>query len=185
MYLRKKRHMAREVIVLRYGHRVIRDERVTSHCCLVARALGAQKIIIVGERDKVVKKGMEKVTRKWGGKFKIEFTNSWTNSLHRLKKKGFIVVHLTMYGLPISALSKTLENSKKIVLVIGSKKVERRMFEKSDYNVSVTSQPHSEIAALAIVLDRVFSGKELGKVFRNAKIRVIPSNGKKLVKKLQ
>ena len=39
------------IVVLRIGHRLKRDERVSTHCGLVSRALGANKIIYSGEKD--------------------------------------------------------------------------------------------------------------------------------------
>jgi len=47
--------MEKNVAVLRYGHRPYRDLRVTTHCCLVARALGAEKIVIQGCEDPALK----------------------------------------------------------------------------------------------------------------------------------
>jgi tRNA (cytidine56-2'-O)-methyltransferase len=49
-------------------------------------------------------------------------------------------------------------------------------------NIAVGNQPHSEIAALAIFLDRYFQGKELVNTFENAKMRIIPSSRGKRVK---
>ncbi|TMI35687.1 tRNA (cytidine(56)-2'-O)-methyltransferase, partial [Candidatus Bathyarchaeota archaeon] len=40
--------------ILRIGHRVYRDSRVTTHVCLTARALGADGVIIADREDKVV-----------------------------------------------------------------------------------------------------------------------------------
>lgn len=58
------------------------------------------------------------------------------------------------------------------------------VYQKSDYNISIGNQPHSEIAALAITLNELFEGKELNKKFSNAKIKVIPQKkGKKTEKK--
>ena len=37
---------AREVVVLRYGHRPGRDDRMTTHVGLTARALGADRVIL-------------------------------------------------------------------------------------------------------------------------------------------
>jgi len=45
----------------------------------------------------------------------------------------------------------------------------------------VTGQPHSEIAALAVFLDRLFEGSEMEKEF-GGKVRINPSNGRKDVK---
>jgi len=177
--------MKKEAIVLRYGHRLWRDERVTTHCCLVARAFGAKKIIIVGETQKDLEDTVTKIVEKWGNGFKLEFTNSWTKSLGELKKQGFTIIHLTMYGVPINKIQKKLKGINRVCFVIGAKKVERKVFEESSYNVSIGTQPHSEIAALAIALDRFFSGKELEKSFSKAKLKIIPRNRGKKVEKIQ
>ena len=39
------------VNVLRLDHRLKRDTRITTHVCLTARAFGASKIFLAGERD--------------------------------------------------------------------------------------------------------------------------------------
>lgn len=176
--------MGREIVVLRYGHRLVRDYRVTSHCCLVARAFGAKKIIIAGDEDKGIIESVEDVSKRWGGRFSVEFTDSWERALAELKKKGFFVVHLTMYGLQLKKEGKKIGKKKKLAIVIGSQKVEKEVYLQSDANVSVTSQPHSEIAALAVALDRIQSGQELGLRFPKAEIRVLPRpKGKKVVKR--
>jgi tRNA (cytidine56-2'-O)-methyltransferase len=172
-----------KIVVLRYGHRLVRDYRVTSHACLVARALGAEKIIINGERDQSVEKSVKSVVTRWGGKFSVEFAESWRKVLKEYKKKGYFVAHLTMYGKALEKEAKELRKQKKILLIIGSQKVEPAVYELSDLNLSVTQQPHSEIAALAVALDWIFDGKELSKKFGNAKIKVLPrGKGKKIVR---
>jgi len=93
--------MGKDVVVLRYGHRHVRDYRVTSHCCLVARAFGAEKIVIHGEKDDSIEKTIEGIKRHWGGAFSVEFTESWKKTVEEHKKQGFYVVHATMYGIPI------------------------------------------------------------------------------------
>jgi len=53
----------------------------------------------------------------------------------------------------------------------------------SDFNVAVGNQPHSEISSLAIFLDRLYEGKELGMKFNQAKFNIVPQKrGKKVVK---
>ena len=59
---------------------------------------------------------------------------------------------------------KKIKKEQKIAVLIGSQKVEREVYEKVDYNIAITHQPHSEIAALAIFLDRYQEGKELEKI---------------------
>jgi len=172
-----------EIAVLRYGHRLVRDYRVTSHCCLVARAFGAKKIIIAGDEDESIKKSVEDIVKRWGGSFKIGFTDSWRKTLTEYKKKGFFPVHLTMYGLPLQKEIKKIRKKNKILLVVGSQKVEKEVYEQSSANIAVTGQPHSEIAALSVTLDRIQNGEELEKRFSNAKIRVVPAKNRKIVKK--
>jgi len=65
--------------------------------------------------------------------------------------------------------------------VVGASKVPKELYQVSDYNVSIGNQPHSEIAALAICLDRIFRGKELIKQFDDAKLRIVPSPNEKKV----
>jgi len=174
----------KEIAVLRYGHRLVRDYRVSSHCCLVARAFGASKVVIAGDPDESIAKSVSDITARWGGRFEVEFTGSWRKTLSEYKKNGFFAVHLTMYGIPVRKMEKVIGGNKKILVVIGSQKVERDVYLNCDANISVTGQPHSEIAALAVFLDRVQGGKELGKRFEGAKIRVAPQKaGKKVVNK--
>ena len=175
--------MTKDVVVLRYGHRIVRDYRVTSHCCLVARALGSRKIIIQGAEDKSISKSVEDIVKRWGGEFKVEFADSWKQTIEEYKKKKYLIVHATMYGSQIQKIESKLRKSSKILLIVGSQKVESEVYELSDYNISVTTQPHSEIAALAVILDRLFEGEELNKKFRNAKIKITPQiKGKKVAK---
>jgi tRNA (cytidine56-2'-O)-methyltransferase len=173
-----------KVIVLRLGHRISRDHRISTHCGLVARALGAEGVIYSGEHDQGLLDSVEHVSEKWGGKFGVSYEAGWKKAINAYKKKGYAVVHLTVYGLPILKKIGSIRKKGKILLVIGGEKVPWEMYGLADFNVSVTGQPHSEIAALAIFLDRVFAGKELDKKFAKAKKIVIPQErGKKVIGK--
>ncbi|MDD3159359.1 MAG: tRNA (cytidine(56)-2'-O)-methyltransferase [Candidatus ainarchaeum sp.] len=172
----------KDIIVFRYGHRIVRDYRVSSHCSLVSRALGASKIIVCGEEDKSMKESVDDITERWGGPFEVIFTDNWKKELKKIKKENYKLIHLTMYGEQINDIENEIKNEEKICIIIGSQKVEREVYELCDYNVSVTSQPHSEIAALAIILDRLQDGKEIKKEFSNAKTKILPQkNGKKVI----
>jgi len=174
--------MVNKIIVFRYGHRDVRDYRVTSHCALVSRAFGAERIVICGNRDEKVGNTLKGVTKRWGGKFKVIFVKSWEEELTKIKKSGFTLVHLTMYGERIQDVDKKIGKNKKVCIIIGSQKVERGIYEISDYNVSVTNQPHSEIAALSVCLDRLQQGKELEKEFIGAERKIIPKKlGKEVI----
>ncbi|MBT4870266.1 MAG: tRNA (cytidine(56)-2'-O)-methyltransferase [Candidatus Diapherotrites archaeon] len=171
-----------EIIVFRYGHRDVRDYRVTSHCALVSRAFGATSIIICGNKDEKVTNTLKGVTKRWGGKFKVKFVKTWEKELANLKKKGFVLVHLTMYGEMIQNVDKKIGKNDKICIIIGSRKVESGIYEISDYNVSVTNQPHSEIAALSVCLDRIQNGNELKLEFSGAERKIIPKKqGKEVI----
>ncbi|MHC1589292.1 MAG: RNA methyltransferase, partial [Methermicoccaceae archaeon] len=59
-------------------------------------------------------------------------------------------------------------------------KVPREVYELSDYNVAVGNQPHSEVAALAVMLDRLLP-HATERTFEDAMLEIEPSNGEKLV----
>ncbi|NPA63114.1 MAG: tRNA (cytidine(56)-2'-O)-methyltransferase [Methanococci archaeon] len=171
------------VEVLRLGHRGERDKRISTHVALTARALGADKIIFTTE-DEHVKNSVEKIVNNWGGNFEFSVEKKWRQYVKDFKKRG-VVVHLTMYGAnvneSINEVKDELKNGKDILVVIGAEKVPKDIYELADYNISIGNQPHSEVAALAIFLDRLFEGKTLYRDFKDAKIKIIPSNDKKTV----
>ncbi|MGI0005597.1 MAG: tRNA (cytidine(56)-2'-O)-methyltransferase, partial [Nitrososphaera sp.] len=53
------------------------------------------------------------------------------------------------------------------------------------YNIAVGNQPHSEIAALAIFLDRLHGGRQFKKDFAGGKMRVVPTEKGKRVEQQQ
>jgi len=87
-----------------------------------------------------------------------------------------------MYGVNIENLSFDFGYNKNILVVIGASKVPKEVYSLADVNIAVGNQPHSEIAALAIFLDRFFQGKELVSTFQNAKMSIIPTSHGKRVK---
>jgi len=163
-----------EVAVLRLGHRPGRDERTTSHVGLTARALGADRAILAGDaasrRETVVD-----ITDRFGGPFAVETTES---PLGLVRDWAGAVVHLTMYGLPIQdeegAIRERHRSGDPLLVVVGAEKVPFDVYEAADWNVGVTNQPHSEIAALAVFLDRLFEGRELDREWADAEREVVP-----------
>lgn len=176
----------KQVVVLRWGHRLQRDARLTTHVALTARALGATGIILSDIKDNNIKESIEKVTQQWGGPFLFEMGTPWKKVVQEWKNKEGLIVHLTAYGenIETSDVMKKIRDSKKDVLVIvGSQKVPGRFFSQdvSDFNVAIGNQPHSECASLAVFLDRFFEGKELTEQLRNAKVKIVPQKrGKKI-----
>lgn len=173
------------IVVLRLGHRPERDKRITTHVALTARAFGADKIIIAAEEDEHVRESVEDVVKRWGGPFEIEFDPGWKKILKEWREKG-VIVHLTMYGIHVDdampKLKEELKAGKNILVVVGAEKVPRDVYELAHYNVAVGNQPHSEVAALAVFLDRLLDGEGLRKEFEGAKLKIIPQErGKKVV----
>ena len=176
-----------KILVLRWGHRPIRDARLTTHVALAARALGADGIIISDIEDPKIEETTMKISRNWGGKFSFKMGTKWQTVLKEWKDKADIVVHLTAYGENIqtsNVLERIRKTRKSVMLIVGSQKVPREFYTEqvSDYNVAIGNQPHSECASLAVFLDRYFQGKELASNFEDAKVKIVPQRrGKKLV----
>lgn len=162
--------------MLRLGHRRGRDERVSTHLALVARAFGADKVIFTLE-DENVMFALEDVNRRFGGHTEFIVVKDWKSFV---KRWGGIVVHLTMYGLPLDDVIDDIRRKNRVLVIVGAEKVPGVAYSMADYNISVSNQPHSEIAALAVFLDRYFNGsiikRDLG-----GELRIIPQHKGKMV----
>jgi len=173
--------LVRSIRVLRIGQRYVRDDRTLTHLCLVSRALGAESISLE-DAEKDVVGTLEEVNRTWGGEFKAIVGVSWRKAIQDAKKEGRSVVHLTMYGVPLQDVTLELRRLEKILVVVGGPKVPGKVYHEADFNVAVTSQPHSEVAALAIVLHEIQGGEELKRTFQKSRLRILPSaRGKRVV----
>ena len=169
--------------IVRIGQRLVRDDRVTTHVALVSRAFGAQRIFMT-EVNPEIKDTLEKINKTWGGDFVVEFIDKWKTIVKKKKEENFKIVHLSMYGENINDVQENLRKEKNLLVVVGAEKVPREIYELADYNVGVGSQPHSEISALAILLDRIQKGVQFEKEFPNAKRKIIPTkNGKNVLVK--
>ena len=163
-----------EVVILRVGHRPERDQRVTTHVGLTARALGAKGMYLAAS-DKGVVESIGDVVSRWGGDFFCEDNVKWRSCIRDWKDKGGTVVHLTMYGLNLPDVIEEARTKEKIMVVVGAEKVPGEIYGLADFNVAVTSQPHSEISSLALFMDHLYSGKEMTKEFPGAQIRIVPT----------
>jgi tRNA (cytidine56-2'-O)-methyltransferase len=165
--------------ILRIGHRISRDKRITTHVALVARAFGADKIFI-DTLDKKMEETITSTVKRFGGNFEIitgvdkkKIIDNWIGT----------IVHLTMYGEKLNKIVNKIDKNKDLLIIVGAEKVPPWIYEISDYNISVGNQPHSEVAALAVFLDRYTDGKWVNKKF-NGNLEILPSNkGKKVVSK--
>ena len=168
-----------QIVVLRWGHRPQRDVRLTTHVALTARALCASGFILSDVQDPNIESTIKKISHQWGGTFHFEMGTPWKKAVRDWKAKGGVIVHLTAYGENIQSsdvLSRIRSLDKDILVVVGSQKVPGDFYSSdvSDFNVSIGNQPHSECAALAVFLDRFFSGQELTRFFDKAKMRIVP-----------
>lgn len=165
------------VEVLRLGHRPERDKRITTHVALAARAFGAGSIH-VDRKDPSLERTIRSVTERFGGSFSIETGVSRRSVMGRFDGT---IVHLTMYGIPVDRAVRELPEGEKILVVVGAEKVPADVYDLAHFNVSVANQPHSEVSALAIFLDRLFGGRELERSFPGGEVRIAPASHGKAV----
>ena len=169
-----------KIEVLRIGQRLVRDDRVTTHVALVSRAFGASKILMY-DANPEIKDTISKVNKMWGSDFQVEIIEEWKKVLRAKKSDSYKIVHLTMYGENINSVETKLKNEDKVLVVVGAEKVPREVYDLADYNVAIGSQPHSEISALAILLDRILGGKQFQKKYHDAQREIIPTKKGKTV----
>jgi len=168
------------IIILRYGHRPTRDKRVSTHLALVARAFGAHEAWF-DTKDEGLERKIAQVNETFGGRFAVKTGIDLVKAIARAKREGSCVVHLTMYGIPLPQVIKEIRGKDKLLVLVGGPKVPKYFYEVADYNVSITNQPHSEVAALAVFLDWFYGGREFNFKFEGGRIEVEPcERGKKV-----
>ncbi|MEM3085688.1 MAG: tRNA (cytidine(56)-2'-O)-methyltransferase [Halobacteria archaeon] len=166
-----------EVWVLHLGHRLGRDERMTTHLGLVARAFGARGLLLASRDDRVAA-SLAAVSARWGGSFEVRQEVPWRREAREWKEGGGRLVHLSMYGEPLDRVAPAARLWRKVWVAVGSEKVPPDIYTLADRTVAVGHQPHSEVAALALFLDRCFRGRQLGLRFPGA-MQQIPTGGSK------
>ena len=93
------------------------------------------------------------------------------------------IVHLTMYGEELDKSINKMNKDKDLLIIVGAEKVPPQIYDLADFNISIGNQPHSEVAALAIFMDRYTGGIWQNKKF-NGKLEILPSDkGKKVISK--
>lgn len=168
------------ITVIRIGHRPFRDKRITTHVALVSRAFGANRIL-VDEKDETLETTVNKVTENFGGNFSIKTGINWKKEFRDFNG---IKVNLSMYGINVDNRIDAIResaNGKDMIILVGAEKVPIDAYNIADYNIAIANQPHSEVSALAIFLDRFYGGKELEKTYEG-KMNVVPMDKGKMVK---
>jgi len=173
--------MRKKVSILRLSHRVIRDKRITTHLALVCRAFGAMCMYYTGDRDTDMENNIRKVNETWGNSFNIKYISDPHEFVKNWRKRGGTVIHLTMYGEPLIDTIGTIKKLNDLLLIVGSEKVDAYYFKISDYNISITNQPHSEIAAVAVFLDYYYGGAEFRFKYKDPRLRIVPSKRRKII----
>lgn len=157
------------------GHRPDRDKRMTTHVGLTARAFGLENMFMP-ELDKDIKETLEDVSSRFGGNFEVVEERDWSDLI---KNWDGDTVHLTMYGEDIDSFFDETK-VKDPLIIVGSKKVPRKVYDLADHNVAVGSQPHSEVASLAVFLDR-YNNRTISSL-EGGDMSVLPSNeGKRVI----
>jgi tRNA (cytidine56-2'-O)-methyltransferase len=164
--------------VLRLGHRFSRDKRISTHIALVSRAFGAEEVVF-DAADPDIEKSLIRVCKEWGGVTRISSIENWKKYVENFPGDR---IHLTMYGINVNECIAKIRSSKKDkLIIIGGQKVPSEIYKIADYNVAVGNQPHSEVAALAVFMDRLYQGKELDTEFHGKKTIIPQEHGKKVL----
>lgn len=140
---------------------------------LVARAFGADAIWVDRE-DPDLERRVQDVVDRFGGAFAIRTGVRWRRALRRWEGSS---VHLTMYGEPLDEVVGQL-SAHDLLVVVGAEKVPGELYGLADHNVAVGNQPHSEVAALAVFLDRLLEGEGLRRTFEGSHRMVPTARGK-------
>lgn len=164
------------VNVLRLDHRIGRDTRITTHVCLTARAFGANKIYLAGEEDHKLMENVLDTSKRWGGSFEVEYLENYMELILRWRENGGKIVHLTMYGSQAHEIvNEIIESEADILIIVGGSKVPTKVYKNADWNVSVTTQPHSEVSSLAVFQHLLMEGKEFNLEFKDPIFEIIPT----------
>lgn len=148
----------RKVTLLRLDHRTFRDQRITTHVALSARALGCAGFLYSGEKDENMEQSVRDVLLRWGGAYSVQYLEPVKSYIKNWKGP---VVHLTMYGEPHTKTISSLEKvgDKPLLLIVGGAKVPNYIYSLADFNTAIGWQPHSEVAATTLFLYDLF-GKD-------------------------
>jgi len=174
-----------EIEVLRLGHRLGRDPRITTHLALVSRAMGASNFVLAGDEDQKLFSNIDSVNERFGHGLSCRYEKSPMRMLREIansdEESKPIIIHLTMYGEPFKEVIPNIPKDKPVVVVVGGAKVPGELFKVSDFNIAVGNQPHSEVAALALFMDAWFGESGSERTFEDARLVIEGVNRGKLV----
>ncbi len=176
-------NMPEKIVILRLGHRPQRDKRITTHVGLTARAFGAEGMLLASDDQKLAD-NIADVSNRFGGDFYVSNNVSWKTEIRKWKEDGGKVCHLSMYGINLPDAVPEIKECEKLMIVVGAEKVPFEIYEMADWNVAVGNQPHSEVAAVAVTMDRISSTDPLRTEFEGGELTIIPERcGKNVIDK--
>jgi tRNA (cytidine56-2'-O)-methyltransferase len=171
----------KKIVILRLGHRPQRDKRITTHVGLTARAFGAEGMLLASNDPKLTDNLID-ASNRWGGDFYVKNDVSWKAEITKWKDNGGKVCHLSMYGVNLPDAVPELKKCEKLMIVVGAEKVPFEIYEMADWNVAVGNQPHSEVAAVAVTMDRIAESEPLNNAFEGGELTIVPMGcGKKVI----
>ena len=87
-----------EIEVLRLGHRLGRDPRITTHLALVSRAMGASNFVLAGDEDEKLFSNIHSVNERFGHGLSCRYEKSPMRMLREIansdEKSKPIIIHL-------------------------------------------------------------------------------------------
>ena len=149
-------------------------EKVTD-LCLIARAFGASGIVFTSNDKKLAAKSQRfcrDICDKWGGSFSVSFTNSWKDYIK--SKRNYKTIYLTRYGIPIRQAEYALRTYKNMLIIVSFSEKIKELYDIADFNISITSQPHTMASSMTALLRTYYRDRELSMHFENAKYKIIP-----------
>ncbi|WP_406671447.1 tRNA (cytidine(56)-2'-O)-methyltransferase [Methanolobus sp. ZRKC4] len=171
----------KRIVILRLGHRPVRDKRITTHVGLTARAFGAEGMLLASDDPKLTDNICD-VGKRWGGDFYVRNNVNWKTEIRKWKEEGGKVCHLSMYGVNLPDAVSDISECENLMIVVGAEKVPFEIYELADWNVAVGNQPHSEVAAVAVTLDRIAKSDPLRNEFEGGELTIVPERcGKQVI----
>ncbi len=144
--------------------------------CMISRAFGASNITFCphkGGAEARLKRAMKQISKKWGGEFSVFFCDKWEKYIKG--KKNYLKIYLTRYGMPISKMRYRISTYKNILLIASFSESVKSAYDAADFNISISSQPHTCGSSIAIFLHDFYQGRELAMHFENSRYKVVPS----------
>jgi len=153
---------------------------------MVARAFGASNITFVSGKsgdNKKLMKYCEAMDKKWGGKFGVSFADNWKEFIS--EKKNYLKVYLTRYGTPMKRHEYQINTYKNVLAIVSFTETIKQLYKSADFNISITTQPHTCTSSVAIFLHNFYKGRELAMHFENAAYKIEPEEHGVNVKRLR